>query len=215
MQVDILRIDQSFHLDGSGKVQSYAVLRLSTGELIKAEIDDESIKKLAAAAPSNGTYPTGGVETSVEVANEEVGVASDETVSYEAVETSQVGSDVVANVFSSEGEKIGWAKLSPNVLTPTMKSMFIKLGLPSHLTEQEIDYYVSKILEGMNAEDEKPQQPAIRYAQESTVVRRVPPIHRVQSDERGNPVVPMRSGEVDPGEVVGGGDVDEDGVGSL
>jgi hypothetical protein len=200
MVVEIVSIDQSFVLDGSGETHSYANIKLPSGDVVKIEIDEDVIQRLAASAGIEEPKRNGHSVTSPQ---------------------QEVDTDLNSIFSEEEPRKIEWAELAPAILHPQIKEAFVKLGLPMELTEEEIKFYADKVIEGVEAEQqtpvvqEPPAVPQVQYVQDASVVRRVPPRKQVPKDEMGYPVVPKRAGEVDPGEQIATDDLDDDGVSSV
>ena len=225
MHANIIKIDQSYPLDGSAP-QNYIVVQLPTGHVIRAEVSDEETKAVLAAASVNGSAASS-PQTRDEhrVSTQMIGVEQEYDEPNEEMSVEQTD-DPIEAVFShavEEAEKINWMRLPPDSLSPMMKKVFSDMGMPRLMTPVEIEFYVQKVVDGMKdaeesgevvLEDTKPVAKAT-VQQNSTIVRRIPPIRTVPKDEWGNPQAPVRTGEIDSGEVVGDGDADEDGVGSI
>lgn len=220
MHADIIKIDQSYPLDGSAP-QNFIVVRLPTGQVIRAEVTDEETKAVLAAAAINGAAPRP-QDVDYIVPDRTVEVEQDEPDEDMGVEQTEDPIEAVFSYAAEEAEKIDWVRLPPDAMSPMMKKVFSDMGMPALLSPAEIDFYVQKVVDGMkSAESEgsvvEPPKPVARATvhQDSTIVRRIPPIRTVPKDDWGNPRVPVRAGEIDPGEVVGDGDADEDGIGSI
>lgn len=124
-----------------------------------------------------------------------------------------------------EDERVQWRLLSDEVLTPKMKNILNAVGLPDEVSVSELKRTVEKIVSKLPRPDVTPPERAPRQAKtvipgvgqvawhNGPVVVNRPPIKTVPKDSMGYPVVQGRGH--DPGEHVGRGDTDEDGVAQL
>ena len=146
---------------------------------------------------------------------------------------SQTNLDPAAPEFNEvePDDMVQWRLLGDDVLTPKMKNILNAVGLADEVSISELKRTVEKIVSKMpKATPQRPQraagngQPAARTNvpgvgevvwRDGPVVIHRPPRRTVPKDAYGYPVVPGNAGTRDPGEVVGRGDLDEDGIGQL
>lgn len=130
-------------------------------------------------------------------------------------------------------ERVKWRLLDDTVLTPRMKSILNAVGLADEVSITELKRTVEKIVSKMprpvaQAPQRAPQDNGARQPartkipgvgevvwRDGPVVIDRPPRRTVPKDDFGYPIVPGTAGTRDPGELVGRGDLDEDGVGQL
>lgn len=222
MIVHAVRIEESVDLE-TMKTQTCVVFRLPTGKYFRGTIsDEEGMQALveAAAVNSQGQH----VDVDERIANGDVPLPVPEPPMPEPMPSSD--------------DKVDWQDLPPTVLSPLMKAAFAKLGVAPALSMLEVRRLTDNITENFGPADwdavratmgpQVPQVPEVvkvRPAPANTLSPNKPmwadgspmvagtgaPFRTVPKDEWGYPVM---SGEVDPGEVVGGvtADSDEDGV---
>jgi hypothetical protein len=150
-----------------------------------------------------------------------------------------VSAEEVAQMEIDAGT-IPWAQLPDNVLSPAMKAAFTRLGVAEQLSPAAIRSVEQEVREkfgreqweevlGPLASEMMPQistpapptppaapQPAlgqVQWADGTPIVAAPTRSRTVPKDDFGYPV--LDDGTVDPGEVSGGPDADEDGVGQL
>lgn len=142
-------------------------------------------------------------------------------------------------VGATEAETIEWMLLPDSVLSPVMKAAFTKLEVEARLTPVQVRGIEREVNEKFGAEEwqevlgpqwqlllaqsqpqRAPQAPrpapavgVVTWADGSPMVSGSAPSRTIPKTDMGYPV--LNDGTVDPGEVVGGSDQDEDGVGQL
>jgi len=148
-------------------------------------------------------------------------------------------SPVVAE--APEAETVDWGKLSDEILSPAMKAAFLHLKIPSRLTPAQVRSIEEEVM-GKFGDDEweevlgplaasmapkaqvaapaapSPPQPApplgqVQWADGAPMLANTRPSRTVPKTSMGYPI--PQNGTIDPGEMVGGEDPDEDGVGQL
>lgn len=186
MQVEVTAIDQRCSLVGEG-IQNYLVVKLPNENVIRLEVDENTAKLLIEAAL--------GVAAEEEPKTE-FAVAPPESYSLQEEE------EDVAEVFGGAPQEdlVEWSNLPDNQLSPLMKNVLEKIEAPPRISRAELDEVINAVVEGTRDKTKGHRGP-------------VPPIRTVGKDEMGNPMVP--GADADPGEVIGGDDYDEDGVGQL
>lgn len=217
MIVHAVRIEESVDLE-TMKTQTCVVFRLPTGKYFRGTIsDEEGMQALVEAAA---------------VSNQGQHVDVDERMPQLPVEPPP---PPMPQPMPSSDDKVDWQELPPTVLSPLMKAAFTKLGVAPALSVLEVRRLTDNITENFGPADwdavratmdsQVPEEPKVRPAPANTLSPSKPmwadgspmvagtgaPFRTVPKDEWGYPVM---SGEVDPGEVVGGvtADSDEDGV---
>ena len=233
------RIDQSFNLDDGGS-QNFLVVQLPDGTELKAPIDDEQTDRIIRASMNgNGASQPAAVQTQdvwspprerEEVAAErEAQWATGMQSSEQDHALAQTLFNEIAGETESEGDLINWGVLPNDMLTVMMKAAFRMLGTPAQLTFEDTQQLATNVAETFSAEDwakvresvssRPPAQPQqrppigqVQWADGNPMVSGSVPSRTVPTNDAGYPIV---AGEIDPGEVVAGGDTDEDGVGQL
>jgi hypothetical protein len=224
MLVYIEGIQQNMSLQ-TGEVESFARLKLPTGEIISVPLDEEQIMKVMEASASGGE-----VQTPTEEAAE---VIQNTVAQYQPAEELQ----------EEPGEMVRWAELPDNVLSDDIKEVLAASGVEEEMPMDRLVALVDSVTERLaelQGQDNPPraaaispeqyaqwpaqqpvaQQPAVQPARRQqrqqpvgrVVVPQAPPVRTVPKDERGYPVVPGMA-QSDPGEIPVHGD--EDGVSSL
>jgi len=209
-------IDQRLVL-GTGDIQNYLVIRLPGGKETRAPIDLETTKEIVRQA---STAPAPMPEKQVAPAPEPEKQA--EPVPQEP----------------EDEQPIQWRALPDDVINPLMKVVLGRMNVPDIVSVSVLTGVVQQVNERFTQEDwdevaglvaqpappappAPPPKPApapplgaVTWADGRPVVpSTMNPGRTVQKDEKGYPI--PQEGEVDPGEIVGGVDVDEDGVGQL
>lgn len=211
----------------TGALQNYVVIQLPGGKETRAPIDLETTKQLLEGAPMS------------EVRTQPV------TPPPEALAPPPPPPPAPEPEHAPEPdtgeEPVEWASLPDEVMHPLMKAALVRLNVAPILPVSNLTSLVEQINERFSQEDwqelqaaqasppapapapappaEEPPPPApvisgIRWADGRPIVPGLMNRGRtVQKDEMGYPVA--QDGEVDPGEIVGGMDTDEDGVGQL
>lgn len=219
MNFEPYAIDQRLIL-ATGEMQNFLVIRFPNGKETRAPIDLQTMDDLIGAPRTEPAAPRTPEPPS-------------EPLFHETAPEPPPAEDHI----------VQWAELPPDVLHPYMKEALTRLGITAELPLSTLETIVGQVNERFSQEDwndiaaglqggapapqavqpQPPQPPPPAPAPPIGVVqwsdgRPVVPAamnrgRTVQKDEMGYPVA--QSGEVDPGELVGGGDTDEDGVGQF
>lgn len=193
-------IDQRLILE-TGEIQNYLVLHLPSGKETRAPIDLDTTKEIL------------------------------RTTGTSAGETKPPAPPVETPPIKAEDEMTRWQDLPNDVLHPLMKEALRRMGAAAVLPFRMLESLVNQINERFTQEDwdelskptkvVEPPTPAptppigaVQWADGRPVIpAALRPGRTLQKDDMGYPVA--QDGEVDPGEIVGGADLDEDGVGQL
>lgn len=236
------RIDQSFSLE-SGESQNFLVVELPDGTELRAPIDDAQTEQIIRATVNGENHGSnGGVAQSsfggeINTAGLQPADPAVQTIGGQSDEQDAANAQSLFDNISdgepeepSEGELINWGALPNSMLTVTMKTAFKLLNASAQMTYDDITQFSNNIAETFGPEDwakvqeqisPKPRaqkqqaRPAIgqvAWADGTPMVAGGVPSRTVPMNDAGYPIV---AGDVDPGEVVAGGDTDEDGVGQL
>ena len=209
-----------------------------TDQIIKASMNGSEVGNEMSGALTDPDYisvvktgpgvPIVGLQspTSSQQDMQQVGVQSDEQDSANA---QAMYDQLSGREESSEGELINWGALPNETLTVTMKAAFKMLGAQPQLTFEDIQQLANNVAENFGPEEwgkvqeqiaikppaqqqARPPIAQVAWADGAPMVSGSVPSRTMPANEKGYPIV---DGEVDPGEVVSGGDTDEDGVGQL
>jgi hypothetical protein len=229
------RIDQSFSLEDGGS-QNFLVVTLPDGTELKAPIDDDQTDRIIRAS-MNGSNGASAEEAEPDTFQYSEDGGPVQTVGLASPEQDHANAQALFNEIAGEtetepeGELINWGALPNEMLTVTMKAAFRMLNTPSQLTFEDIQQLANSVAETFGPEEwakvqevtsgraAAPQQPQqrptvgqVQWADGNPMVSGSVPSRTVPTNDAGYPIV---AGEIDPGEVVAGGDTDEDGVGQL
>lgn len=231
MSAEVIRVDQTMDLNGGG-LTNFVVFRLEDGTECKAAVDLDTMERvLQLSAQPQEEGPLGSTQ------EEQMAAAQAHAAQQEARLQEELQRKI-AEAHQPEPPAapvlIEWMKLPDNIISPMMKAAMVKLGLPAEMTEQSIIEATTQIAEGFTEDDwkatlgvppvqkaappavpglQRPPQPQVRFSDGTPIVGGGVPSRTVPKDDMGYPVV--RNAGVDPGEVVGGSDTDEDGVGQF
>ena len=206
-------IDQRYIL-ATGEIENYLVVRLPGGKETRAPIDLDSTKAIMKGSlnePDPEQNPLPQEPSPPQVPQQE-----------------------------EQGEMVLWKELDDSILHPHLKQALVFLGTPPVLPMKNLEKLVQQVTERFSPEDWDKVAEHFDYAtQPKPVVQASPPVPKpapsigtiqwadgspivpaararartVQKDEMGYPIT--NDGEVDPGELVGGSDTDEDGIGQF
>ncbi len=215
-------IDQRIVL-ATGEIQNYLVVKLPNGKETRAPIDLGTTKELLEGAEMS-----------------EVRNAAPPPAAPPEPPPQAAGEPPAPAPPAEDEQLIEWALLPEGVMHPLMKAALRRLQVAEKLPLSQLTALVEQINERFGPEDWEdlqaeagaippapPPSPAaapppppaapiggIRWADGRPIVPGTMSRGRtVQKDDMGYPV--PQDGEVDPGELVGGVDTDEDGVGQL
>jgi hypothetical protein len=189
LQVSITAITQEMQLE-SGTSATYLVLRLSSGELLRALIDDEGASAVVQlAVAQNGAPRPRAVPTAPSVRTPRLAVQEEASPPVRANVRDDDDEEGHVHVFGGDG---GEDEASPTVLEQDDAPAPPAIELPAELTVAS------------------PPAPGPSRVQVLPSGKRVVPSRTIAKDEAGNPIVRVREG-VDPGLTKGPG-TDEDGV---
>jgi len=197
--------------------ENYLVFLLPTGDEVRARVDDDVLTNLL----------------QMEEAQEEEAPKDHSAVFYEkAVAPPPPPTD------EPEGEEeppdelverpVDWGKLADNALPPHVKQAMRAVNVPPVLPLSQVYATMNRIMDEFTEDDwakvlgtvsdytSPPPQPVgqVQWGD----AHPSPPIvggPKIQADEQGNPIPTSRGNDVDPGEIVGDGETDEDGVASF
>lgn len=228
-----IRIDQSYSLE-DGESQNFLVMEMPDGTELRTLINEDQTTQIITASV-NGNAPwsektvqgKGAISTRGLQQVQTVGGQSDH---QDASNAQALFEDLTSDDEGpSEGELINWGSLPNDVLTVTMKAAFKMLGAATQLKYEDIQQLANNVAESFGPEEwakvqaqitsapqakshARPPIGQVQWADGSPMVAGTVPSRTVPKDDAGYPII---TGEIDPGEVVAGGDTDEDGVGQL
>lgn len=231
MLVKLLRIDQSFSLE-SGESSFFAVFMLPGGREVLAEMAPDATEavikcsmqaqadhnELASPPPPLRNPPPPPIEHPQ---------PAQVSVPVPPVPTPASPVPVNEEELFAHDEKIAWRELPDETLNPRMKSILGSLGIDDVIHLSELKNLVERIVAKMPAPKPPPPQRAPQTPvtnipnvgqvswTNGPVIMEKKPIRTVPKDDMGYPIVPGNRDTRDPGEVVGHGDKDEDGIGQL
>ena len=244
MYVQLLKLDQSVSLEDTTTSFSI-VLQLPNGQLVRASLDNEATQAILEAQvadtplsqdedvppqsppPPPPTPPPQPVPQAPTF-NHQTQPTVQPQQPPQPVETTTA----LAGVAEDE-EMVVWRELSDDILTSRMKSILTAVGLSEEVSVGELKRTVEKIVSKLPKQQPDPPQHALQgngakapartvvpgvgqvVWKDGPVVIQKPPIRTVPMTAMGYPIVQGNSDTRDPGEVVGRGDLDEDGVGQL
>lgn len=221
--LQVVSIDQRYDL-ATGQVQNFAVLRFASGKEIKAAIDLDTTTQLLE-----------------EAAEDRFNGEQDEAAPSEAVATEWQGpTDNGVEVDAGDGntndadDSVDWMALPDDLLSPNMKAAFHHLGVMRRMGLPSIQSLAEQVSERFSSEEWQEVLGGAKIVEAAavpTVGQMTPTVGQVTWTD-GSPILPsskrsrsvamddygyplVASDERDPGEVVGGVDVDEDGIGQL
>ncbi len=217
----------------NGKEARAAIDLETTKQLLQLDAEDLSLSdgSNGAGQPAVQHNP---VDTSWNVPAESVSTMGLQPPSQQPQQPMEATGPIVG---ATEAETVEWAKLADEILHPSMKAAFLHLKMGPRLTPAQIRSIEQEVHEkfgpeewqevlGPLAESMMPQrrqpaaapQPApalgaVQWADGAPMVSHTRPSRTVPKTKMGYPI--PQDGTVDPGEVVGGEGMDEDGVGQL
>lgn len=234
MLAEVVRVDQTLDLNGGG-LTNFVVFRFGNGVECRAQVDDSTLngvlvwaEKVRGQNQPDPTPPPDPAPRAPEpgLSNEQLKRAELEAEMQRKIEEMRWKNE------PEEPQLIEWMSLPDNVISPMMKAAMIRLGLPSKMTEASISEATTQIAEKFTEEDWRatlgspqqprarvpitglqPPQPRVQFSDGSPIIPGSVPSRTVPKDDMGYPIV--QGAGVDPGEVVGGSDMDEDGVGQF
>jgi hypothetical protein len=190
MQVNILRVDQSYSLVDKS-VTNNLVIALPSGDELRISVPEDVVRYLLGTA------------------------AAEAEVQEELAQTITDDEPVVFNGVPSNVGYVRWQELSDTDMPPAIKKIFTDAGMPDEISPAVFENLYSMALERLMTVT-APMQPAVPGVRRvgSPVIMQRQSRRSVPADDYGNPIV--QSAGVDAGTVVSGGpDSDEDGVGQL
>jgi len=241
INVSVIGIDQRVVFGTKGQMQNFLVLRMPNGREVRAPIDIETTKELV-TMDANGTngepQKLRSEHTSWDApAEADMAYASPAPPAQVSTAGLQPSSEQRPLQTAEEAETVEWAKLADEILSPAMKAAFMHLKMPARLTPASVRSIETEVMGKFGPEEwEEVLGPVLAQTMVPKVAtpapsRAAPPIGQVQWADgapmvgggRPSRTVPKTSmgypipndGTIDPGEVVGGTDMDEDGVSQL
>lgn len=240
---NITAIDQRVVLGARGRtIQNYVVIELPGGAEVRAPIDEELVKHLMVMDAGEEPRPPQPHPPAPKKPSRTAGLRPPrpEPAPLTADEATFGGPEVEEP--SSEAETVKWMSLPDSVLSPAMKAAFTKLEVAERLNPMQVRGIEREVNEKFGPDEweevlgpnwsvilGRPAQPSLRapattkapavpigevaWADGSPMLSGTRPSRTVPKNEYGYPV--LNDGSVDPGEVVGGSDRDEDGIGQL
>lgn len=231
----VTRIDQSLNLD-TQKLENFLVFMLPDGTECRSPITDEVAKRVMRLS-RNGSSTL--VDVTAKTAEDVESATSPDVEPY----LPQEGEAEPPEEKGTEEPLYRWEDLPDESLSRRTKTAMRLVGAPPEMTANDIRQVINNISEQFEDDDwdavdsamamEDPEPPApppppaprpaaqapapplnqVQWADGAPIVSGTMPSRTVQADAKGNPIVD--NNDVDPGEVVAGGDTDEDGVGQL
>jgi len=230
INVNVVAIDQRYALGAGGQLQNYLVLRLPNGAEARAAIDTETAKMFLVLDAKNNQ---GAISQEPSAPITSAGWEIPHTPTPQTQQAPQpVPEETGPTLFD-------WMALPDDTLPAYMKAAFTKLELPGRMTPDQINNMVREVSEKFGPEEwqealgdgwkellpraapapapaprPQPALGVVAWADGSPMVAGTSTRGRtVPKTDMGYPI--LNDGSVDPGEVVAGGEQDEDGVGSL
>lgn len=233
MNVQPYAIDQRLVL-ASGEIQNYLVIKLANGKETRAPIDLETVKELLEGSGMSPPEPKDPprqrhFEEGMEVPEQKMAA---QDPGAQQIDWTQLPEDTLPEIMKAALRQLSVPKVIPlGVLTATVEQ------INERFTEEDWRQVAATITPpkpvattGLRPAEqaERPSSPApppagpapappigaVQWSDGRPVVpSAMNPGRTVQKDEKGYPI--PQDGEVDPGEIVGGPDADEDGVGQL
>ena len=238
ISLQVVAIDQRYVFGAKGnQLQNYVVLELPDGGEVRASIDDDTAKRLL-LLDAEASDADGGLEPLrkqvAPVVPQPLFNPPESVVDYSTPLSVELPAE-------ADVSAVAWMELPDEVLSPAMKAAFHHLGIEEKLVPVAIRSIEREVMdkfgsveweevlgpswaEYVTGPQPAPPPPPTPQAQ--------PPIGQVSWAD-GSPMVPgtsrrartvpkdsfgypiLNDGTVDPGEVLGGSDPDEDGVSSL
>lgn len=220
----ILQLLEGYDLETEKRTHSVVFL-LPTGPKVSAEVTPQVYAELLQAyslskpqAPSNGSHAPS-VDDDDDI----------QTQFEHGLDTPVEDPGLTAEQREALQQEVQWELLPDDVLEPLMKLAMKTVQVRPVMTLEEVYELATELNNKLSPEDwEK-----LRRQEDAKKVVATPPVgvpswsdgspiipntrhpsRRVATDEKGNPVLGSSS-DVDPGELVGGSEVDEDGVASF
>jgi len=227
IQANIIAVDQSLEL-ASGLTKNFLVLQLANGAFVRAEVDEQATRAVLQQVVGD---------------DEELGEVTPAAAGAKTVDISPPPTPPAGiNVTAAPEQLVSWDELPEDVLSEHMKRALEMLNAPAEMPFEQLSGLVKQIQDSFTPDDwiavgvspgaiegprppqpaapqpaPQPQQPAvgeIQWADGSPIVPGMGRVARtVPKDDMGYPIV--GGSDVDPGEVVGGLDQDEDGIGQM
>lgn len=222
MNVELLEINQSVSLSDTSTSFS-VVFRLPNGQLVQASLNNEATETILGCQVKESSPPQPTPPPPVQVAPP-TQVAPPASVPVPTqVPTPLEDTSVFDEV--DEDDRVEWRKLDDDVLKARTKAILDAIGLPPIVSVSELKKTVEKVISKLPRADVQPPQRAAPTTvvpgvgqvvwKDGPVVVRRPPIRTVPKTDMGYPIVSGVRETQDPGERIGGGDADEDGVSQL
>ena len=235
MIAEVVRIDQTLDLNGGG-ITNFVVFRLGEEIELRAAVDEATMQRvlvIVGAKDEEEAEIPPPMPTPAEIAAQHRARLQEE---MDAKIAELQAKRAAAPIPKAEPALIAWMSLPDSIISPMMKAALVRLGLPAEMTTESLQSAVEQIAEKFTEADwqatlgepaiqkagprapvipglGRAPQPKVLFTDGTPMVPGGTPARTVPKDDMGYPIV--QGAGVDPGEVVGGSDTDEDGVGQF
>jgi hypothetical protein len=245
MIAEVVRIDQTLDLNGGGitnfvvfRVGDELELRAAVDEdTMQRVLVLVGAKEEPEEEPVPERNPLPGWPTPEEAAaQQQAQLQAEMDARIAELQQAQKQAAAAPPIPKTEPVLIEWMSLPDNIISPMMKAAMVRLGMPTEMSVDSLQQATEQIAEKFTEADwqatlgepaiqkagprvpvvpglGRAPQPKVTFSDGTPMVPGGTPARTVPKDDMGYPIV--QGAGVDPGEVVGGSDTDEDGVGQF